>query len=467
MKKAFIGGRLRRLREDRGMTQAALAAALELSPSYLNQIEKNQRPLTVPVLIRINAVFGVDVQIFSESDEARLLSELREILSDPQLGEAVTATEIRDLVSNMPGIARGLATLHRRLRAESDRAGALIAHLGLDSGKAASAQPAPFEEVRDFFYTHHNYFHDLDVYAERLFDEAKLVVGETADGLVGYLEDRHGIRVTLFDEGPLRKWDAASHTLTLLRRLSPSQRAYQMATQLALIECDGPIETLASSAAARAETHRLARIGLANYVAGAVLMPYRAFLAAAESCGYDIERLSERFGVGFEAICHRLSSLQRPGAPGVPFFLIRVDRAGNISKRQSATDFHFSRAGGSCPLWNVYEAFAQPGRVLVQIARMPDGRAYLWIARTVEHGRPGYGATHKSFSVALGCDLRHAARLVYAKGLDLADPGAATPIGAGCRVCEREVCVQRAFPFVGRPLTVDETRSMHAPYAAS
>ncbi len=467
MKKAFIGGRLRRLREERGLTQAALAASLELSPSYLNQIEKNQRPLTVPVLLRINAVFGIDVQLFSETDEARLLSELREILSDPQLGESVSQTEIRDLVSNMPGIARGIATLHHRLRAETDRAEALIAHLGLDKETGASAQPAPFEEVRDFFYTHHNYFHELDTYAERLSDEARLAIGEPAEGLASHLERRHGIRVTLVDDGPLRKWDAASRTLTLLRRLSPSQRAYQMATQLALIEFDRPIETLAESAAAgRGETHQLTRIGLANYVAGALLMPYRTFLSAAESTGYDIERLSERFGVGFESICHRLSSLQRPGSPGVPFFLVRVDRAGNISKRQSATDFHFSRAGGTCPLWNVYEAFAQPGRVLVQIARMPDGRAYLWIARTVQHGRPGYGATRKSFSVALGCDLRHAGRLVYAKGLDLADPQAATPIGAGCKVCERETCVQRAFPFVGRPLVVDETRSMHAPYAA-
>lgn len=374
MKKAFIGGRLRRLREERGLTQSALASALDLSPSYLNQIEKNQRPLTVPVLLRINAVFGVDVQLFSESDEARLLTELREILSDPQIGESVSANEIRDLVSNMPGIARSLATLHRRLRTESDRAEALVAHLGLRTEDGPVAQPAAYEAVRDFFYAHHNYFDALDAAAEQIFSEASLVIGETAEGLIGHLERRHGVRVAFADDGPLRSWDGASRTLTLLRRLSPSQRAFQMATQLALIALDRPIDALARTAAAgRDETHRLARIGLANYVAGALLMPYRPFLAAAERLGYDIERLSERFGVGFESVCHRLSSLQRPDARGVPFFLVRVDRAGNISKRQSATDFHFSRAGGTCPLWNVYEAFAQPGRVLVQIARMPMG----------------------------------------------------------------------------------------------
>jgi XRE family transcriptional regulator, fatty acid utilization regulator len=214
------------------------------------------------------------------------------------------------------------------------------------------------------------------------------------------------------------------------------------------------------------ETHALARIGLANYFAGALLMPYGAFLAAAERERYDIERLGALFGVGYETICHRLSSLQRPGALGVPFFFIRVDRAGNISKRQSATDFHFSRVGGTCPLWNVYEAFAQPGRILTQVAQMPDGRTYLWIARTVQHAAGGDGDPGKTFAIGLGCDIRHAGRLVYSKGLALADPAAATPIGAGCKVCERPACPQRAFPLIGRPLAVDETRSVINPYAA-
>jgi XRE family transcriptional regulator, fatty acid utilization regulator len=463
MRKVFVGGRLRRLREERGLTQAALASALDLSPSYLNQIEKNQRPLTVAVLLRLGTALAVDVQFFSESDEARLIAELREILSDPQVGTTATTGEIHDLVANMPGVARSLSAIHRRLRAETDRAEALVAHLGLRADEAA-AQPAAFEAVRDFFYNHHNYFDILDIYAEKLFAEAHLEIGDTAVGLARHLEQKHGVRITVGEEGPLRIWDQSGRTLRLLRGLTPGQRAFQMATQLALIELDEQIDTLAGSAG-RGETHHLARIGLANYFAGALLMPYRQFLTAAEQLGYDIERLSDRFGIGFEAVCHRLSSLQRPEARGVPFFLVRVDRAGNISKRQSATDFHFSRGGGTCPLWNVYAAFSQPTHVLVQIARMPDGRAYLWIARTVEHSRPGYGTARKTFAMALGCDLRHAGKLVYAQGLDLSDPAAATPIGAGCKVCEREVCVQRAFPFVGRPLVIDETRSVHAPYA--
>ena len=201
--------------------------------------------------------------------------------------------------------------------------------------------------------------------------------------------------------------------------------------------------------------------------AGALLLPYGAFLGAAESLRYDIDQLARRFGVGFETVCHRLSTLQRPEAPGVPFFFIRVDRAGNISKRQSATHLHFSKTGGTCPLWNVYEAFAQPGRILPQLARMPDGRAYLWIARTVSHGQRGFGSPSKTFSIGLGCDARYAPRLVYAKGLDLKDPEVPTPIGMGCKVCERMACPQRAFPFVGRPLDVNENEGRFTPYAVA
>jgi predicted transcriptional regulator len=188
------------------------------------------------------------------------------------------------------------------------------------------------------------------------------------------------------------------------------------------------------------------------------------FLSAAEELRYDIDQLARRFEVGFETICHRLSTLQRNSERGIPFFFVRVDRAGNISKRQSATDFHFSRVGGTCPLWNVYEAFASPGKILTQLAQMPDGRTYLWIARTVSHHRGGYGSPGKTFAVALGCDLRHAERIVYSRGLDLSSPDSATPIGVGCKVCERLECAQRAFPPIGRPLRIDEAQSRFAPY---
>jgi len=268
--------------------------------------------------------------------------------------------------------------------------------------------------------------------------------------------------------GEHRRFDPDNRVLHLSRSLAAGQKAFQMATQLAFLEQSGTLDALIRSPRLTGtESQALARIGLANYYAGALVLPYGDFLAAAERLRYDVDLLSEFFSVGIETICHRLSTLQRPGAAGVPFFFVRVDRAGNISKRQSATDFHFSRVGGSCPLWNVYEAFASPDRILTQLAQMPDGRTYLWIARTVSHGQGGYGMPGKAFAIGLGCDLRHAPRLVYARGLNLNDPSAATPIGTGCKVCERPNCPQRAFPPMGRKVLVDERRSQFEPYSAT
>lgn len=476
MRKTFMGVRVRRLREERGLTQAALAAALGLSTSYLSQLETNERPLTVPVLLKINAAFGVDVQLFSDDEEARLIADLRDALSDAQTGEKVASAEVRELAANMPAVGRSLVVLHRRYRAAVERSEAMAARLGDDW--PAAPPPTPFEEVRDYFYARHNHVSELDEAAERLHRTATLSIGKLSTGgihagIAEHLARVHGVRVALDagngrgeDLGGLqRRYDAASKVLHLPSHLHQGQHAFQMATQLAFLEQDDLIRRLTEAAPFSGEEARsLARIGLANYFAGALILPYGAFLQAAEALRYDIERLGRQFGVGFETICHRLSTLQRPGAKGVPFFFVRVDRAGNISKRQSATDFHFSRVGGTCPLWNVYEAFAQPGRILTQLAQMPDGRTYLWIARTVSRADGEYGAPGKTFSIGLGCDLRHAARLVYAKGLDLGDPRAATPIGAGCKVCERPACPQRAFPPIGRALAIDENRSRFAPY---
>jgi predicted transcriptional regulator len=300
----------------------------------------------------------------------------------------------------------------------------------------------------------------------------KFPVGQMDSALAAYLAERHGVKLVVetiddLPSGNERKYDSKTNTLYLAPGLRPGQRAFQLGTQIAMLAFDRELTSLVDGAGFTSQEARgLARIGLANYFAGALIMPYGRFLAAAEARRYDIELLGYEFGVGFETVCHRLSSLQRQGARGVPFFFVRVDRAGNISKRQSATDFHFSRVGGTCPLWNVYEAFASPGRILTQLARMPDERTYLWIARTVSHARGKYGAPTKTFAVALGCDVRHAERVIYSEGINLRASNA-TPIGMGCKVCERPDCAQRAFPPIGRALRIDETRSRFAPYATS
>lgn len=473
MKKTFMGIRLRRLREERGMNQITLAHALGLSPSYLNQLEQNQRPLTVSVLLKINAAFGVDVQMFSEDEEARLIAGLREALADVSAADPVSLAEIRELASNMPAVGRSLINLHRRYGDAVERLETMAARLGDDRGSPPGAQPMHFEEVRNFFIARHNHIEEMDKQAERLFVECRIEVGNAAEGLVRRLAQRHDVKVVYSDGDAAllktdiqRQYDPKSRVLRLSPHFEPGQHAFQMATQLAFLEANEMLRQLTRDDPGLSceQARALARIGLANYFAGALVLPYRQFLDTAQTMRYDIERLGHHFGVGFETVCHRLSTLQRPGARGVPFFFIRVDRAGNISKRQSATHFHFSKMGGTCPLWNVYEAFAQPGRILTQLARMPDGRAYLWIARAVSRGHGGYGAPSKTFAIGLGCDIQHAERLVYSKGLDLKDPEVPTPIGMGCKVCEREACPQRAFPFIGGALEVNENQSRFAPY---
>ena len=377
MAKTFMGVRLRSLRAERGMTQAALAQALELSPSYLNQIEQDQRPLTVAVLLKIHRVLGVDIQQFSEDEEARLLSQLRDALAAmPQPEGAVPLPELREVASRLPQLARALLAMHQRHAANTERLEALTARLGdgraeLEDGASGKLVPEParqmpFEAVRDFFFAHRNHFDALDRAAETLArqasEQASSQGGSLQEWLQYRLQARHNVLVLRsagsqgskaaaasavqgeVEKGQShRRFDAATRTLYVASQLRPAQQAFQLATQLALLEFDALIEEALKSTNWQDEaTRRLARMGLANYVAGAFVLPYGEFLQAAESLQYDIDLLARRFGVGFETVCHRLSTLQRAEAPGVPFFFIRVDRAGNISKRQSATHFHFS-----------------------------------------------------------------------------------------------------------------------------
>ncbi len=258
MRKAFLGVRLRRLREEKGLTQAALAKALSLSPSYVNQLEQNQRPLTVPILLKINAAFGVDVQLFSEDEEARLVAELRDVLSEIPTDGHVALAEIRELVSGMPVVARAFLTLHRRYREAVERTDELAARLG--EGDGVTAGQMPFEEVRDFFYARRNHIDVLDRKAERIFEETGGTIGEMSAALVARLRDRHGTEV-IVDPGdresaPLqRRYDARTRTLTIGRNLRPGQQAFQLATQLAFIECGELIDSLTAKAALLTPRH--------------------------------------------------------------------------------------------------------------------------------------------------------------------------------------------------------------------
>ncbi len=408
MTRARVGVRLRRFREERGLTQAALAKALSLSPSYVNQIESNQRPLTTSVLTRLAEVYGVDVQEFSSDESDRLVAQLRDVMIDASRSEPISNAELRELAEAMPAIARYLVEIHGRYRHAREANETITGQIDAGATESWITPPLmPYEEVRDFFYTHRNYFASVDELAEATAGELESAGAESAGAISERLARRHGIEVVELDGDARadvqRRYDASTKTLALSPLLSPGQRAFQLATHLAFLEATEVIDEVVRSADLDTdETRALARIGMANYFAGALILPYRRFLASAEEFRYDVELLQRRYQVGYETVAHRLSTLQRVGARGVPFIFVRVDRAGNVSKRQSATDFHFSRVGGSCPLWNVYEAFSYPNQIRRQLAQMPDGRAYLWIARTVSHHIGGYRTPAKTFADRAG-----------------------------------------------------------------
>jgi predicted transcriptional regulator/transcriptional regulator with XRE-family HTH domain len=472
VKKLYLGQKLRRLREQKAVTQAALAGQLEISTSYLNQIEGNQRPVTLHILLRLCTLFNLDPASFAEDEEARLVADLREVMGDPLFGGPQPGTvELRNAAAASPDMVKRLLTLHQayhKLRERADGGG--------DPSEPRTVQEVlspggnlPYEEVRDYFHYCNNYVEPLDLAAERLAATRSMAIGDMAGDLARHLSERHRIRIeiqeSIGEQGAMRHYDAANRTLYISPQLQGPSRAFQLACQIALLDYGTIIDQLVGAGNfTTADARSICRVGLANYFAGALVMPYGPFLTTARAVRHDIEILSNRFGVSFEQACHRLSTLQRPGARGIPFYFVRVDMAGNITKRHSATRFQFARFGGACPLWNVHEAFAHPGKILVQLARMPDGIDYLSIARTVHKPGGGYLRPTRHFAVGLGCETAYASELVYSAGIDTRDASAAMNIGVNCRICERMDCHQRAFPPITGTLSVDESKRSFVPY---
>lgn len=465
--KVFAGDRLRRLREQREMTQTALAEALEISPSYLSQIESDQRPVTRGLLLRLARLFGVQPSYFADEEDLRLANELRETASDPLLGAGVSMAEAGAAVRVAPTIARRFLHLYRAFLALEEEHRSLQTSITL--GDAGSPSRFPYDEVRDWVQSKRNYFDVLDRAAERLSRSGGFRSENRGDDIVQYLRDKHGFTVETeagaVGTGMIWRLDRNARTLLLSEDAPPQSRIFWIAHVIGLLEQNESIDRLVRQARlSNKEAASLARVGLANYFAGALVMPYTAFLGFARESHYDIERLQNRFGTSFEQVCHRLSTLQRPDATGIPFYFLKIDIAGNVLKRSSATRFQFARFGGPCPLWNVHQAFAQPGRVLVQLANTPDGTSYLCIARTVSMSGGSYLSRPRAVAVGLGCEVGYADQTIYATGLDLKNLDASDPIGPGCRACERVECRHRALPPIGRPLDVGTAERGVVPY---
>ncbi|MGH6968935.1 MAG: helix-turn-helix domain-containing protein, partial [Stellaceae bacterium] len=402
VRKALLGQKIRRLRQERRLTQQQMAGELGISASYLNLIEHDERPVTVSLLLKLGVRYGVDLNALTDDAERQLAAALSEVFADAGLHDGgVDSDEIARLVGAAPRAARAIADLYRALRAARDDAQAL--NLNLSENRTRRVV-LPTEEARDFFEARRNHFPALETAAESLAPAAGNELGRT---LGERLARRHGVTVEIATAesmaGALRRFEPRTRRLSLSEALPLASRNFHLAYQLGLLEAREPIgEAIRAAKLSAPESEVLCRIGLANYFAGAVLMPYAAFLAAAQAERYDIERLMNRFGVSFEQATHRLSTLNRTGAAGIPFFFARADIAGNVSKRFSAAGFHFSRYGGACPRFVVHEAFATPGLIRRQIARLPDDATFFCVARTVEKPGGGFHTPSGHMAVVLG-----------------------------------------------------------------
>ncbi len=464
-RKVFAGARLRALRAQHKLTQGELAARLDISASYVNQLESNQRPLTAAVMLALADGFNLDLSSLMTDASDRLVADLREALADPVFGEAVpNLIELKTVAANAPDMARALLTLYETWRKTTERLASVDAVLTRDP--QAGMQTA-YEEVRDFFHYADNYIDPLDRAAEALAAELGEFGPERLRRLVTYCAEMHNIRVVLappLEGDAITRFDRANRDLWVNSRLDPSTQFFQIAVVLAGLEQTTLMGELLEAANFKtAEAKPIARMGLANYFAGALQMPYGAFLKAAEAHRYDIEELGHLFGASLEQVAHRLSTMQRPRERGVPFFFARVDAAGTITKRHSATALQFARFGGACPLWNVHRAFEARGEIIRQLAETPDGNRYLCLAWSSEKRSGGYHGTTRRYAYALGCEISHAGRLVYGEDIELSR-AVFDPIGVSCRICERRNCPQRSVPPLAASISVPADRRSIVPY---
>jgi predicted transcriptional regulator/transcriptional regulator with XRE-family HTH domain len=467
-RKLFLGARLKRLRRELGHTQTRMAEDLGVSPSYLNLLERNQRPVTAQVLLRLAEAYDLDLKSLSADQDSGSANDLAEILSDQMFRDlGVPRHEIAEVAESAPGVSEAIVRLYRAYL-DKRRLSELGAVGRPEEGTFEAPLVTPSDWVRDFIQAQKNYFGELEEAADALSSELKPEPQDFAAAARKRLADKHSIQVRVVPVDVLpesvRRFDLHRRRLFLSEVLTGAGRSFSLAYQLAVLEHRELLEAMADRAAPPDRpTRNLLKVSLGNYLAAAVLMPYARFHEAAERTGYDVELIRARFGVSFEQACHRVTTLARPGARGVPFFMVRVDAAGNISKRFAGATFPFSRFGGACPRWNIHSSFRTPGRIITQIIETPDGARYFTIARTVTRVAAPYAGDESELAIGMGCELKYAERLVYSRGLDLSAP-VATPIGPACRICERPACPQRAAEPISRTLTVDDFTKSISPY---
>ncbi|MDJ0614515.1 MAG: short-chain fatty acyl-CoA regulator family protein [Rhizobiaceae bacterium] len=459
-KKVFIGPKLREMRQSRKLTQAEFASELGVSASYVNLIERNQRPASLKFLITLSDSFGLNWRDLVNDDSGLVLSDLRQVTKDAAFGDTVPdIEELRSAIEYSPNLMRGVMNIYNAYRTYGERLAEQSEFLSGDGDATLGVE----QSAHDFFRTNNNYFDELEKAAQSCIGRPVAEIEDLHGFLLNYVQEKLNVRVKrVRDEvlgRALRYFDRNENTLFLSDGLDYMNRIFQIAHMIALIEFPDLInEQIPPALLKQEQIASRYRIELANYFAAAMMMPYEEFYEEAVASRYDIDRLAARFSVSYEQVCQRLTTMQRPGKRGIPFFFLRVDRGGNVSKRFNVTPIQLARYGGACPKLNVHYSFRVPGRILIQTVEMPDHSRYLTVNRTVDRPSIRYSTEDKRLAVCLGCPVEYAPDIVYGKATDPNMVQLVTEVGVNCRLCPRKNCEQRAHDPFHTTLEIDEDR---------
>ncbi len=468
-----IGSKIRKERRSKGLSQSELSKKLDISPSYLNLIESGRRTITVPLLIKIVNELGLSLKDLTLESNKRILSDVMEVLSNDIFTDLdITNQETSEFINSNPNIAKALLTLNDSYKSFQEDMQNRLETMDINSTMLEKPSRLPVEIVSDFLQDNKNYFHSLELSSEALREKIGLDIGPNIGSglkITNYLKNKHNIDVNIHSATQeikaVKSYDTDLKKFNLSQMLPYTSRNFHLAYQVAYLEAEDLVDKIINENNIESEeVIPLLKISLLNYFAAAMMMPYEDFLQNAKIYKYDIEILMHHYACSFEQVTHRLTNMQRPNNSGVPFHFLKTDIAGNVSKRFSLSGIHIPRHGGSCPRWNVYTAFLNPGKIHPQLSRMPDGKVFFCIARAFEKGIEKHGMPKSFVSIGLGCDIQYSKELVYSEGIDLNNKNLQTPIGVSCRICPRIECQQRAYPPIDKELKLDINYRGTSPY---
>ena len=455
-----IGPKIKAFRRQLGLQANKFAEQLKISPSYLNLIESGKRNIDGNLLIKISKELKVELSDLTSKSDVNLENDISNLLDDQLFEDLdILGPEVKDLVNTNPKIARALIKLGDNFKKKNHD---IINKVENISGKIIDSRKTSFpgEVISDFLQENKNYFPKLEKFANLIFEKVQQNNRTRYIALCEFLKKEYSIVVkdVIPEEGkPFSKiYDKKKKELLLSDYNSLETKklyaASQIAQEGAYIEIN---DYLSNFNFPSSESKSLTQVALLNYCGAAILMPYELFHSECKKLKYDLELLQNTFATSFEQVAHRVTCLQDPKLPGIPFHMLRTDIAGNISKRFSLSGIEIPRYGGASPRWNVYSAFTRPGVIQAAVSKMTNGEKYVCIARTVEKGVGRYGQSRSILSIGLGCEAKYAKEFVYTENIDISDKKTEIPIGVSCRTCDRLDCSQRAFPPLHKKFDVD------------